>query len=205
MVKFVFIWIFFSELPEFLGGTCTCADLGGCLKSEKGPWKDPNILKVFNFCFYFSLRFPFSLSLFHLCTFGFVIQMVENGEARYSRQIVTVSNGDGKIIAYAKPPYTAVRASTLLDPFLLIQFYLSKHIQVCLFRLLIQVKLSDTSTAESGSEAEDMTSPKPRRSYMSHPQLTPVHEEVSLLVRVFKQLILFFYAKMLYYSEFCVS
>lgn len=37
---------------------------------------------------------------------------------------------------------------------------------------------SDTSTAESGSEADDVTSPKALRSYISHPKLTPVREEV---------------------------
>ncbi|GAB4852045.1 Phosphatidylinositol/phosphatidylcholine transfer protein sfh8 [Ancistrocladus abbreviatus] len=102
-----------SELPEFLGGWCTCADDGGCLRSGKGPWKDPDILKMIN------------------C-----------GEAE-----VNVSNSDGRIIAHSKPCF-----------------------------LMVSVKGGDSSVTESGSEAEETSSPKASRGSLPLKLKTVVEE-----------------------------
>lgn len=35
-----------SQIPDFLGGTCSCSNEGGCLRFKKGPWNDPEIMKL---------------------------------------------------------------------------------------------------------------------------------------------------------------
>ncbi|XP_057794123.1 phosphatidylinositol/phosphatidylcholine transfer protein SFH1-like isoform X1 [Salvia miltiorrhiza] len=32
-----------SELPDFLGGSCCCMSEGGCLNSDRGPWRDTSV------------------------------------------------------------------------------------------------------------------------------------------------------------------
>ncbi|KAF7037292.1 hypothetical protein CFC21_047702 [Triticum aestivum] len=76
-----------SELPDFLGGKCRCEESGGCSKSDKGPWKDPNI-----------------------------IERVLNGEANYGQQILAISSTDGKTVSYTKLHSSAV-STRCLDHF----------------------------------------------------------------------------------------
>jgi len=35
-----------ENLPDFLGGTCTCTEYGGCLYSNLGPWNDYEVVGV---------------------------------------------------------------------------------------------------------------------------------------------------------------
>ncbi|ERN19050.1 hypothetical protein AMTR_s00061p00081360 [Amborella trichopoda] len=109
-----------SQLPDFLGGSCTCSIEGGCLRSDKGPWKDPEIMKVG------------SLSV-HLTLVAETFGRIADGEQR-----------------------------------------IESHMRLRCLR----GRNSDTSTAESGSDVDDLGSPTGHRG-SGFTRLAPVHEEVS--------------------------
>ncbi|KAF7011637.1 hypothetical protein CFC21_025915 [Triticum aestivum] len=111
-----------SQLPEFLGGTCTCAGEGGCLKSNKGPWNDPNIMKV-----------------------------AHNKEAKFVRHTRRLSEIEQRRGSFAR-----------------------LH--------LLKGRNSDTSTAESGSDVDDLGSPM-MRSTLGCSRLAPVREEMQMRAR----------------------
>lgn len=108
-----------SNLPDFLGGICSCANKGGCLRSDKGPWNDPRIM-----------------------------QAIIDGEVQNARQIVTICSMDGKASSNDK---------------------------------LKKGKELDLSTAESGSDVDEVISPQGSITHHD-PKLTPVHEEVRTIV-----------------------
>lgn len=54
-----------SQLPDFLGGSCSCPNEGGCMRSGKGPWNDPDIMKVC--CHYINGTCIFLYSYFIQC------------------------------------------------------------------------------------------------------------------------------------------
>ncbi|KAL8135496.1 hypothetical protein AgCh_010222 [Apium graveolens] len=62
-----------SQLPDFLGGSCTCPSEGGCLRSNSGPWNDPYIMKF-----------------------------IRNAETKFVRQIIRVSSDQQKDEAYTQ-------------------------------------------------------------------------------------------------------
>lgn len=71
-----------SQLPDFLGGSCTCPAEGGCLKSNMGPWNDPQIMKL-----------------------------VYNAETTFVRQITRVSSDPQKTDSYIQIHTLKARAT----------------------------------------------------------------------------------------------
>ncbi|CAN6450531.1 unnamed protein product [Victoria cruziana] len=104
------------QLPDFLGGSCKCSTEGGCLRSGKGPWNDPEIMKL-----------------------------VSNGEIKIG-EVNRDSDACLKAKSNARPSY-------------------------------LKQESTDTSTAESGSDFDEVGSPVGSRGSWFTP-LDRVHEEV---------------------------
>lgn len=112
------------------------------------------------------------------------MQVILSGEAQCFRQIVTVSNSEGRVISCDKPRVPMVLSVYYLYPDVdasckLFSLARSHFTLMSVSILWVQIRSSDTSTAESGSEVEEMASPKVIKSYVQ-PKLTPVCEEVSV-------------------------
>ncbi|CAI9295375.1 unnamed protein product [Lactuca saligna] len=73
-----------SQLPDFLGGSCTCPGEFGCLRSNMGPWSDPEVMKVVN-----------------------------NTEATFVRQITRVSGDQQKLDSYIPPKVMSSDSSSV--------------------------------------------------------------------------------------------
>lgn len=119
---------------------------------------------------------PFILVVTRKRPFMYIKKMQMVGEASRCRQVVKVLNNEGKVV-YVKPRYPMVWLYSLsYIVFEVPRIVWLYHIEL-FYVFHYQVKVSDTSAGESGSEAEDIASPKAARTY-SHLQLTPVREEV---------------------------
>ncbi|KAK3010678.1 hypothetical protein RJ639_011281 [Escallonia herrerae] len=121
-----------SELPEFLGGTCTCADQGGCMRSDKGPMEGRRDNE------------------------GFLLSPLLE-----IRHTMRVQNGEAKCKSEAKNRETVEK--TISDNEIV-------HTEGC-----------DSSDVEVPSTLDEVQSP-PRRDHVEHPQLSPIHGQIIILV-----------------------
>ncbi|XP_039131060.1 phosphatidylinositol/phosphatidylcholine transfer protein SFH13-like isoform X1 [Dioscorea cayenensis subsp. rotundata] len=111
-----------SQLPDFLGGSCTCSDAGGCLRSNKGPWNDPTVMKL-----------------------------VRKLDGTFARETKKALDREWTNESCTWPHKLKTR----------------------------QGRFSDTSTAESGSDVDDLGSPALSR-MSDFFILDPVHEEIKV-------------------------